>query len=125
VDEDVFEALVAAEFEQGDAVACDGVDAFLLDEAHEVEIAAVGFGEVYGFEEGVVCEEVAVLDAFVYAREALVDYASGAYVEVSDLAVALVSLGQAYASAGGFDQHGGVVAFVGVCEGGFGGVDGV
>ncbi|GBU22175.1 hypothetical protein R80B4_02080 [Fibrobacteres bacterium R8-0-B4] len=82
---------------------CDGVDALLLDEAHQVEIAAAFLDEVYSLEEGGVGEEVAVFDAFVDAREALVDRAPGADVEVADLAVALVAVGQTYASAGGFD----------------------
>ena len=71
------------------------VHAAVGEQAHEVNGAALGDGAVDRLGEHGVVEERAVLDREVDARELLVDDAAGPDVEVPDLGVAHLALGQA------------------------------
>ena len=82
------------------AMALHGVHAAGAHEAHEVQGLAGGCTVVHRADEDLIGLEGAVLDGIVDARKLLEDDAAGANVEVADLGIAHLAIGQAHVLSG-------------------------
>ena len=103
VDDDVPGAGSWASSRDGHRVAIDGVHAAGADEADEVQARAALGGRADRRQQDGVLPEGAVGDRGVDARQVLEHRPAGAQVEVADLAVAHLAVGQADGGAGGVE----------------------
>src|SRR6185369_4963558 len=103
VPHDAVEAAALGRLTHGVGVFQRGVDVARAGQPHEVQRPARALGGVDRLADDRVRVESAVLDAEVDADDVLVDDAPGAQVQVADLAVAHLSVGQADVVAGGAD----------------------
>src|SRR5690606_34269542 len=101
VDEEVLDASLLRRFEQSEQVAGVTVDAAVADEAHEVNGSAVSDGRPERRVDGVVRGKLAVSNSEIDAGDPLVDDEAGADVEMADLGVAHLAIGEADRFAGG------------------------
>ena len=96
VEDDVGHALLGGELDRRLDVLPAGVDAAVGDQAEQVQAAArAAAGALAGGEQRLVLEEAAVGDGVVDPGQVLLDDRAGAEVEVADLGVAHLPLGQA------------------------------
>ena len=87
-----------------------GVDAAVGEEADEVQCSSFPLRELHGSEQGGVGEETAVRNRDVDAGHVHADDAASTEVEVADLAVAHLALGQADEVLAGAEEGVGVLA---------------
>ncbi len=102
-----------------------GVDALVLEQAQQVQAAAVGLPVIDEALPQVPGPDAAVRQPVVQAFQLLDDDAAGPHVQVADFAGALVAVGQAHGFAGGVQQGPGIFLFVPVDVGGAGRQNGV
>ena len=96
VEDDVGDALLGGELDRRLDVLPAGVDAAVGDQAEQVEAAArAAPGTLAGGEQRLVLEEAAVGDRVVDPGQVLLDDRPGAEVQVADLGVAHLAVGQA------------------------------
>ena len=74
-----------------------------------MERGAVLFAVLHGVDESGILEERAVLDSLGYAHELLIHNAAGAYISVTDLAVAHLPVGKTYVHTRSADLGGGAL----------------
>ena len=95
-------------FEQGKEMGDVAVDAAVGEQAPEVELLAVVARAVHGLDEGGIFEEVALLDRLGDLGEVLIDDAARADVEVPDLRVPHLPVGEPYGEPARAELGGGV-----------------
>ena len=117
VNEDVGDTGVFGGVGEGDEVVEVAVDTAVGHEAEEVEAGMAGLGE--GVLKGRDGGELILADGLLDAGEVLVDDSAGAEVEVADLGVAHLSLGEADVFAAGGEGGLGVGLVEVLMEGGF------
>ena len=125
MDEDAGKAVVCGELEESVEVALVRVDSAVGDEAEDVESVVILCRELNRVGEDGVGEEAAVLDGGVAAGDVHVDDAPGAEVEVADLGVTHLPVGEADVVLAGADEGVGVGAEEVVVGGFTGESDGV
>jgi hypothetical protein len=102
--------LFQGQLDGGQQVVLVTVDAARRQQAHDVDAPAAFASTFHGVEQGGVAGETAVLDCLADASQLLVDDATGTDIEVSDLGIAHLTIGQADRFAGSVSRLCGLAA---------------
>ena len=102
VHKNVAQAIFLAYLDQLEQVVKAGVHAAIGGQAHEMELLAALLGVCVSLDDALVFQYVAVLTCLVYLDQVLVHHPACANIEVSNLRVAHLSVGQSHVFAAGF-----------------------
>jgi len=96
--------VLVAQHDRGDEVLIEGVHAAVPEQAHEVECGTASLHAAAQLDERRQAEELSRLDRLRDAHDVLGHHASGAEIQVSDLAVTDLSGGESHREPRGVEQ---------------------